>query len=210
MRSKRAILGIIASCLLLAFTTASAALAKPKASERTWIAFVGGQELSGTYTSEPVYANPEATRGETPDSFGWWSGGWYYDSVSNSLLQNNVWEGPAEAFKMLGKGVCMDTSDSTSLSGSIKYTMGGSVESINRSFEFTASGTKEWIHTYKYCGPDNSSPYSRRTFYKVLIYNKYRSYVTRYYYCWNGNFCGAESFAREEEVPYLGIYSRDS
>jgi hypothetical protein len=145
-----------------------------------------------------------------PDSGLWW-GGWYFDAVSNTLLLNSARRDGAVAFKMLGRGVCMDQSETTSATGSLTISGTGKFnDTISGSFGFTASGTHTFSLTYKYCGPSDSSAYRYRYFYQQLIYNKYRSDVLRCYWWWIDTLDHCESESDTVYVPYMATYSVDS
>ncbi|HYF90677.1 MAG TPA: hypothetical protein VD969_00385 [Symbiobacteriaceae bacterium] len=169
-------------------------------------------ERTGTWTSEPTpWPENGAPEDVNADGLGFWYGGYYYEIVSNTLLENNVSRDQAEAFKMLGRGVCMDTTETTSLTGSISISGEAKFsDAIKASFGFSGSGTRTFTVTYKYCGPSESSPYPYRYFYKQLIYNKYQSSVLRLYYTWWGTFHHVESGLSTVLVPYMATFSQDS
>jgi hypothetical protein len=172
-------------------------------------------EHSGTFTSErKPWSEPgkgyEKPGEVHPDGLGWWWGGYYSESVTNTLLQNNFSRDPAVAFKMLGRGVCMDTTETTSLTGTINISGEAKWNDlIKTSFGFSGSGTKTFTQTYKYCGPSETTLYLYRYFYKQLIYNKYRSDSVRIYYSYNGLFNHIETGSSIELVPYMAVFSED-
>lgn len=171
-------------------------------------------EHPGTWTSErkPWSAPTGSSNGDVNvDGLGFWWGGYYYETVTNTLIQNNVARDPAEAFKMLGRGVCMDTTESTSLTGTIN--IGGEArfsDAVKASFGFSGSGTRTFTQTYRYCGPSDTSQYRYRYFYKQLVYNKYQSAVIRIFYYWDGRWAGMESGTANVLVPYMAIFSEDT
>lgn len=205
--------------LLLVGTTASAD--SPKSAQPTTSGMVLLSEVhsplehSGIWTSEPKpWSEPVEGDGKSgdvhPDGLGWWIGGYYYESVTNTLLQNNVSRDPAVAFKMLGRGVCMDTTESTSLTGTISISGEAKWNDlIKTSFGFSGSGTKTFTQTYKYCGPSETSSYLYRYFYKQLIYNRYRSDSMRLYYNYNGTLHHIETGSSIDLVPYMAVFSED-
>lgn len=171
-------------------------------------------ERPGTWKGNRKPWSSHQTEAPTSDDLapqGIWWGGWYMDWVSNTLLENNVHRGFAEAFKMLGRGVCMDVSESTSMTGTLSLNGGYKFSNaIRASFGFSASGTRTFTQTYKYCGPWEDSDNQYRYFYKQLIYNRYRSDVTRCFWRWDGSFLGCESGTSTVEVPYMATFSQDS
>lgn len=84
------------------------------------------------------------------------------------------------------------------------------VTSIYSSFSFAAGGTRQFTHVYRYCGPPENSHYNRRTWYKLPIFNRYRSEVLRIYFWWNGDIHRVEYDTAKAEVPYMGIWLGDS
>jgi hypothetical protein len=107
----------------------------------------------------------------------WW-GGTYVDVLDTTILRNNTRQTPLMEFLRLGTGRCTEETESTTITLSIQGTRGSNYQNaIHSSFGFTASGTRTWTRTERYCGPNE--PNMLRIFYQHGIYNEYEAVVVR-------------------------------
>lgn len=140
---------------------------------------------------------------------GLWLGGTWVDVLDTQFDANDTGQTPLEEFLRLGAGRCTTDEVTTNVTLTIKGTVGSNYQSaINKSFEFSASGSRTWTKKEQYCGPNEAN--KTRIFYKHGVFNDYKATVIRMYSDWDGWPVKMETRdSRTVQVPHPSYPTRD-